>query len=194
MRRPAGDHALIQIVEAALADAARRAGDWLVCRPGCTPCCHGVFAISTLDAARLREGLGHLAVADPERATRLRARVRSAVERLAPEFPGNPATGVLGTTADDEARFEHFANDEPCPVLSPDTGTCDLYAHRPMTCRVFGPPAASEDGLGHCELCFQGATTEEVAAAEMYLTFSSLEEELTPGGKQTIIAFALARA
>ncbi len=27
--------------------------------------------------------------------------------------------------------FEDFANDEPCPVLDPKTGTCDLYTARP---------------------------------------------------------------
>ena len=45
---------LVQIVDASLADAARRAGDFLACRIGCTQCCHGAFAINALDAARLR--------------------------------------------------------------------------------------------------------------------------------------------
>ena len=36
-----------------------------------------------------------------------------------------------------------------------------------MTCRVFGPPVRSEDGLGVCELCFQGASDKEIAACEM---------------------------
>ena len=36
-----------------------------------------------------------------------------------------------------------------------------------MTCRVFGPPVRSEGGLGVCELCFQGASEEAVAACEM---------------------------
>ncbi len=36
-----------------------------------------------------------------------------------------------------------------------------------MTCRVFGPPVRSEDGLGVCELCYHGASDEEIAACEM---------------------------
>ena len=36
-----------------------------------------------------------------------------------------------------------------------------------MTCRVFGPPVRSEDGLGVCELCYHGATDVEIAACEM---------------------------
>ena len=34
-----GDHQLIQIVDVALGEAARKAGAWLACRPGCYPCC-----------------------------------------------------------------------------------------------------------------------------------------------------------
>jgi len=48
------DDALIQIVDAALAEAARRSGPWLLCRPGCAQCCLGEFPITQLDAARLR--------------------------------------------------------------------------------------------------------------------------------------------
>src|SRR5258706_896253 len=94
-RLPAGDGALIQIVDAALADAARRSGEWLVCRPGCTQCCVGVFAINQLDAVRLQHGLGELEKTDAARAGRIRTRVRSSVARLAAEFPGNVRTGVL---------------------------------------------------------------------------------------------------
>ena len=36
-----------------------------------------------------------------------------------------------------------------------------------MTCRVFGPPVRSEDGLGVCELCYHGASDEQIAACEM---------------------------
>ncbi len=54
---PSRDAELVQIVDRALARATERGGAWLACRPGCTPCCHGVFRISQLDALRLRAGL-----------------------------------------------------------------------------------------------------------------------------------------
>ena len=66
-RLPAADGALIQIVDAALADATRRSGEWLVCRPGCTQCCVGVFAINQLDAVRLQQGLADLEKTDPQK-------------------------------------------------------------------------------------------------------------------------------
>ena len=159
----ARDQALIQIVDSALAEAARRSGKWLLCGSGCTQCCIGVFPINQLDAQRLRRGLADLEKREPARAERVRERARESVARLSPDFPGNTATGVLDEGEEAEKRFSDFANNEPCPALDPETGNCELYESRPMTCRVFGPPVRSEDGLGVCELCYQGASDEEIA-------------------------------
>ena len=97
----------------------------------------------------------------------------------------------------DEEAFEAFANDEPCPALDPATGLCDLYASRPMTCRVFGPPVRLGDReLGVCELCFDGAAEAEIASCAVDLDLSGIESELLsqmdPPG-ETIVAFCLAR-
>lgn len=197
---PTGDAQLIQIVDAAVADAARRSGPMLLCGPGCTQCCIGVFPISQLDAARLHTGLSTLDATDPQRAAAVRERAEQSVARLTPEFPGDPQTGILDET---RADLEDFANDEPCPALDPVTGLCDLYATRPMTCRVFGPPLRSEDscgneGLGACELCFHGATEDQIADCEVHLDTEELESALTSEAEQsanrsgnTIVAFAL---
>jgi Fe-S-cluster containining protein len=195
----AKDQALIQIVDSALAEAARRSGSWLVCRPGCTQCCIGVFPINQLDAERLRRGLAELERHAPKRAARVRERARESVARLAAEFPGDPVSGILDEGAEAAASFSDFANDEPCPALDPATGNCELYEARPMTCRVFGPPVQSEDGLGVCELCYQGASDKEIAACEMKPDPHDLESELlkklekSSGARgNTIIAFCLA--
>lgn len=197
-RLPSADSGLIQIVDAALADAARRSGDWLVCRPGCTQCCVGVFAINQLDALRLQRGLAALEETDPERARRIRSRARDSVRRLASSFPGNVKTGVLDEGPWAEERFGEFANDEVCPVLDPATGLCELYDARPVTCRTFGPPVRAEGGLGVCELCFHGATDEEVAGCEMVADPEDLEAKLvtkvekTEGLRgRTIVAFCV---
>ncbi|AXC10532.1 protein of unknown function UPF0153 [Acidisarcina polymorpha] len=194
------DSQLLQIVDASLLAAARKSGPWLVCKPGCWQCCIGVFAINQLDAERLRKGLLDLESTDPDRARRVRERAVASVEKISPGFPGDPVTGLLNQTPDAEAQFESFANDEICPVLDPVTGSCDLYASRPMTCRVFGPPVRSEDGLGVCELCYHGATPEEIAACEMVPDPDDLESQLLDQAErnngvrgETVVAFALLR-
>lgn len=187
---------LFPILDAALASAVTRSGDWLACRPGCHQCCIGVFPISALDAEALNTAL---TAADPTLAARIRQRAADSRQRLTPGFPGDPTTGQLFTEPHHEDDFEDFANDEPCPILDPETGTCDLYAARPVQCRTFGPPVRDdEDHLTVCELCFIDAPPEAVAHAEMDQGWRPLEDTLIAAAElrtgiasPTLIAFAI---
>jgi Fe-S-cluster containining protein len=146
------DRELVQIVDAALAEAAHKAGAWLACRPGCFECCLGPFPISPRDAVRVRQGLAGLETRDAARAARLRGR----------------------------AAAYQGGEDEPCPALDPAAGTCELYEARPLTCRTFGPAIRFGDGdIGVCELCFSGASEEQIAACVVELDGALLEEETT---------------
>jgi len=150
------DDCLIQIVDAGLAEATRRSGHWLLCKPGCAQCCLGEFEITALDAARLRRGLAEIEACDPDRAARVRERARRIIMRGAP-----------------------MGDDEPCAALDPETQTCDLYAARPITCRTFGPPVRTDSGdLGVCELCFEGASEDEIAACAVEFDPEDLEVAL----------------
>ncbi len=83
-----------------------------------------------------------------------------------------------------------------CSIRS--SGSCDLYASRPQTCRLFGPPVATPEGYGVCELCFHHATEEEIANAAIAAPSSEISDALDlaamaagePAGS-TIIAFVL---
>jgi Fe-S-cluster containining protein len=174
---------LVHIVDAALAEAARKSGTWLQCRPGCDSCCQGVFPISQGDAARLRKGLARLRREDGERAERVARRAREAVARMSGEFPGDAATGVVW---EDDPRFEEFGEDEVCPALDPATHTCDLYEWRPLVCRTFGPAVRQADGcITACELCYQGATDAEMAACAVAMPAEPR------AGESTLVAFCL---
>lgn len=200
MTVPEGDSELVQIMDTALADATRRAGHWLACKVGCTQCCHGAFAINALDAARLRAGIEALHDTDPALAGEIERRAALWIDEHRRDFPGDPATGRLDESAEDRERFEEFANEAACPALDPTTGRCDVYAWRPMTCRVFGPPVridtgAAEAALGCCELCFVGATEAQIAACEMPVPHeleTGLLDEIGQTG-ETVVAFALLR-
>jgi Fe-S-cluster containining protein len=185
-----GDRELIQIVDAAMAEAARKSGAWLVCRPGCYSCCLGLFPISQLDAARLQRGLAELATSDPARAIRVQERARDQSERISRDFPGASIQALL-----DSDRYD----EEPCPALDPEAGTCDLYGSRPITCRTFGPPVrCGSESVGVCELCFDGASDQEIAACEVEVDPDDVEselvgevEEMTGERGNTIVALAL---
>jgi len=174
----AADEQLLSAVDRAQAEATRRSGAWLACRPGCTPCCHGPFAITALDALRLREAL---AQAPAPIAEAVRHRAAASVARLTPVYPGDPQTGALL----DEDDLPDSLNQEPCPALDPATGRCDLYAARPLTCRTFGPAALTADGsYGACELCYEGASPGEIAACAV---------EPDPAGREAALLDALAQ-
>jgi Fe-S-cluster containining protein len=195
--RPARDTRLVQIVDVALADVTAKSGDWLACRPGCAQCCHGAFRINQLDVARLQEGMRELKRNDQSRAANVEQRANEWIGRNRQTYPGSVATGILRKGEAADAAFEDFANNEPCPALDPVTLTCDLYAHRPMTCRVFGPPIRTEQGLGVCELCFQGAPDSEIARCELKSDPDDLESTLLNEldnpylAVETVVAFAL---
>lgn len=182
-----------------MADAYRRGGPHLLCKPGCSQCCVGVFPIAHEDAARLCEGMKALTQTEPEKAARIRSRVAGSLTRLDPWFPGDLHSGILNEDYEAAILFEEFANDEPCPVLDLEHGTCELYEHRPILCRTFGPPMrTAEDNLATCELCFVTASTEEIAACELDPTIPAQEEASNEAFNaehglhgQTMIAYAL---
>jgi Fe-S-cluster containining protein len=199
-RFAAKDRAFVALVDGAFSDAARRSGPHLLCRAGCTQCCIGAFAIGPADALRLREGLAALDRDDAERAARVRRRAADSWSRLAPEFPGDPNSGALTLDENGEpsATFDDFAEDETCPALDPELGTCDLYSARPHTCRAFGPPVVTGEGYGVCELCFQHAAPQEIAAAAIHEPSAAASHALDraaveagASSEPTIIAFVL---
>lgn len=189
------DRRLLEIIGEAMSEASMLAGDRLACRPGCTECCHGPFPINGLDAARLRRGLAELASLDPDRAAAVLSRARSQLPLLTAGFPGDPAAGRLADGDAADSYFEGHAG-VPCPVLDPTTGCCDLYAHRPLSCRTFGPPVRIGDSaLPPCRLCFQGAGADEVEACRVEPDPHGVEDRMVlrlQAAGETLIAFAVA--
>lgn len=162
-----------------MAESVRRSGEWVRCRPGCTPCCLGPFGISALDALRLQDGMRALATADPDRAEAVRARAAVYAHGIGPLLPAGLAE------FDGEEQLPDSWDDTPCPALDPVSGTCDLYAARPITCRSFGAATRDEGGVGACELCYEGASDAEIAACAV---------TVDPAGAEEALVFALAAA
>ena len=154
-----------------MAEAVHRGGAWIACRPGCCECCNGPFPISQSDAVRLREGMAQL---DGSAAQRVRLRAESYLAAI--------------RSYDAEGLPENM-DDVACPALDPHKGTCDLYGARPVTCRTFGPAVKTADGaVATCELCFAGATEEQIAACAVEIDRTALELDAPSA---TLVAFAL---
>ena len=165
----------------------------------------GVYAVlpwglchHALDAARLWAGMRALRAADLHKAGAIAQRAKAWIAEFGPEFPGDRATGILGRSEEEQARFEGFANDAACPALNPATGLCDVYEWRPITCRVFGPPTQwcrTEDGQAwaavSCALRARAKT--RLRACEMPVSHEleeRLVEEVGDAG-ESVVAFPL---
>ena len=192
------DALLLAELEAGFANARDRAGEHLVCAAGCSDCCVGPFPITRLDRWRLQRGMQQMRDDDPQRAARILERSRAAAQRLKEGLP----TEADGRLSQDEATLDAFFQqhqDLACPALDPDNGHCELYAHRPISCRTYGPPIRfGETDSPPCDLCFKGADAATIEACRWTPDADDQEQHLlatlhTPYDEawETLIAFAL---
>ena len=195
------DRRFLASVDEAMEVARERAGERWGCGPGRADCCMGPFPINLLDARRLQRGLAQLAESEPAKAEAIRDRARAAVAVLREGFPGDPASGILAEDDDDTVQQRYLTVHEklPCPALDPATLTCDLYEHRPWTCRTFGPPIRiGREELPPCPYCFTPCEPHEIEALRVEPDPDGLEDTLVDAlereegiAGETLIAFAL---
>jgi len=110
------------------------------CR-GCGECCVGLFDITLLDAALLRQGFDRLPAETRDRVT---GKLRTILARLQERFPGFDQPYLLSNLADVPLPLAGEEN-TPCPLLNA-AGRCLLYEHRPLTCRLYGLPHVDLSG------------------------------------------------
>jgi Fe-S-cluster containining protein len=143
------------------------------CRSKCSDCCHAVFGVFLIEAAYLRFHFKDLerkvrrgALLRGEKAERELERLE---ERLKKECGGDPEK-VSAVMAKERVR---------CPLLN-DQQECGLYAHRPLTCRVYGIPTSIK---GRAHVCgrsgFKGGGSYplfdlDAAYRELYLLSTEL--------------------
>jgi Fe-S-cluster containining protein len=135
--------------------AAAAHGDEVRCALACTLCCHGLFDVSLLDAALLEEGMRQAPPETREELGRCAALALESVREAAPEWDEPWAVDALG-----DERFDEICEGLAllrCPALAED-GSCRLYEHRPLICRLHGIPMYDPGARawlgGECELNF----------------------------------------
>jgi Fe-S-cluster containining protein len=107
----------------------------VLCKRGCSACCHGPFDISPADAEQVMRAVASLDVAT-QREVRERASAQAAAyRRIEPGWASPWDVGVLGDDRFD-ALTDRLAS-LPCPALG-EGGACLIYQDRPATCRMIG--------------------------------------------------------
>lgn len=104
------------------------------CRQGCSDCCHALFDVTLIEALYLNakffeldEGRRNAILLEADKADRKAYVLKKKASRDADEVDHSE---ILMRTAKERLR---------CPLLDSDE-RCSLYAHRPITCRIYGIP------------------------------------------------------
>lgn len=119
------------------------------CRQGCSDCCYAAFDLTLIEAFYLNAHF-HWELAEPlrdkiieraETADRQFYQIKHKLQRLR-QREGK----------DDQALLQYLAEQRVrCPLLNADDG-CDGYVFRPLTCRIYGIPAAIQGSPRICGL------------------------------------------
>lgn len=119
------------------------------CRQGCSDCCFAVFDLTLVEAFylnahfhwELAESLRETIIERAETADRQFYQIKHKLQRLR-QREGKDDPELLQYLAEQRVR---------CPLLNADSG-CDGYAFRPVTCRIYGIPAAIQGSPRICGL------------------------------------------
>jgi Fe-S-cluster containining protein len=163
---------IVAAVDAEFARNRALHGNRIRCGPGCTECCHHVFAISEIESAEVARGLAALPDA-----------LRQQIEARAAEYIDRRLI-----------RGERL----PCPAL--ESGRCSIYEYRPLMCHKFGMPLFNPDKPGRifaCELNF--ADGEEIEDPDLIQIQTGIHDAWTrlkngTEGARSTVAHAIVRA
>lgn len=118
--------------------------DCVKCTIGCSECCHALFDLTLIEALYINHHFnkkfqGQDRESLIEKANRADRDVYKIKRKAYKEFKEGKDEGeILMEMAEERVR---------CPLLS-ESDQCDLYEHRPITCRFYGIPTAI-GGKGH---------------------------------------------
>jgi len=129
---------LVAEVEKIVASVQALHGDCVNCGQGCSDCCHALFDLSLVEALYLNhkfnaafEGQTRSDILDrADQAERENYRIKREAFKMSRD--GARSADILAGIAKARVR---------CPLLDADE-RCELYAARPITCRLYGIPTA----------------------------------------------------
>jgi Fe-S-cluster containining protein len=110
--------------------------DLVTCRVGCTECCYALFDLSLIEAMyihfRFNETL------DETRRSNVLEKADTADRQI--HIIKRKAYKAFESGKSEDEILEEMAQEKVrCPLLN-ETDRCDLYAFRPITCRLYGIP------------------------------------------------------
>ncbi|MFV0348687.1 MAG: YkgJ family cysteine cluster protein [Halodesulfovibrio sp.] len=131
--------ALVAEVDTVFAKVAEQHPECVTCEKGCSDCCHALFDLSLVEAMYLNRSFKQ-SFGDGEARSSIITRANEADRKsykIKRQAYRDSQAGI-----DTQTILENMARERMrCPLLG-TTDTCELYQHRPITCRLYGIPTA----------------------------------------------------
>lgn len=108
----------------------------LSCKKGCSDCCHALFDISLVEALYLNHHFNQRFAGEKKAALIEKA---NRADRITYKIKRDARKRLEKGQSEEELLVSLAAERVRCPLLN-EQDQCDLYDHRPITCRLYGVP------------------------------------------------------
>ena len=122
--------------------------DCVTCREGCADCCYALFDLTLIEALYLNHKFNEK-YSGPEREVILEKANR--VDREIAKIKRRAVDDLKGGKSENDILLDLAQVRIRCPLLN-DTERCELYRHRPITCRLYGIPTSVQGKGRTCAL------------------------------------------
>jgi len=136
--------ALVALSEKTFKQVAEQYAEQVNCRIGCDDCCYALFDLSLIEAIYINHKFN-----EAFNASRLASLKEAAnrIDRQIHKIKRSAHRDLMAGKNEELILMEMAAVRVECPLLN-DAHQCELYAHRPITCRLYGIPTAI-GGIGY---------------------------------------------
>jgi len=136
--------ALVGLADSAFERVKSENGDLVKCKSGCSDCCHALFDLTLVEAIYINYRFIE-AVAGKKR-EQILERANSA-DRKIYKIKRQAHKALMNGENEVKILADVGAERVRCPLLD-EKEMCELYQHRPITCRIYGIPTVIQ-GMSH---------------------------------------------
>ena len=112
--------------------------DCVRCKEECSDCCYALFDLTLIEALYLNEKFKSKYTGEAREAMLEKA---NRIDRATHKIKRDAYRELQAGKSEDEILTALGAKKVRCPLLN-DKDLCDLYDHRPITCRLYGIPTS----------------------------------------------------
>jgi len=135
---------LVEVIDNIFGRVKKEYGELVCCKTGCSDCCNALFDLTLIEVLYINHHFNEKftgkdreeIIEKANRADRKTYKVKRQAHKM--HEKGENEVKILASVGAERVR---------CPFLNMED-LCDLYAYRPITCRIYGIPTAIQ-GMGH---------------------------------------------